>query len=360
VADPNNDSFRDQTIQTAYFGQLTRTFDDDHFEVTVGGREFHDSYGTHTYGGVNNPSPSNPNQFLDSDAQYATANAFTPRFVFSWLPNPNTTLYATYSEGFRSGLEQNPLVVSEPGNPFTEPPARPDTLHNFEIGAKGRLWDSLITYDASLYYIKWDDIQENGEAQSCNANGCVPVGGTVNGKSASGPGFDLSLAYHPFKALDLGFDFSENDLVNDYNVYPSGVGVGPNNGAVYLKGQRTPYSPQYTGDAYINYGWPLSAQLDAKASLSGTYRSQEIAIYSYLSNNGINYSSCNNGNYCYTSGSPTLVNASFEIANHNNQTVRLYATNLTNWNGLTTPAYVENTAFRERPRTVGIQFEVRH
>ena len=360
VAAPNNDYFRDETIQTAYFGEITRTFDDDHFEVTAGLRDFHDRYGTHTFGGVNNPSPSNPLQFLDYDSQYATASAVTPRFVVSWLPNRDTTLYATYSVGFRSGLEQNPLVVSEPGNPFTEPPARPDTLHNFEIGAKGRLWDSLITYDASLYYIKWDDIQENGEAQSCNANGCVPVGGTVNGKSASGPGFDLSLAYHPFKALDLGFDFSENDLVNDYNVYPSGVGVGPNNGAVYLKGQRTPYSPQYTGDAYINYGWPLSAQLDAKASLSGTYRSQEIAIYSYLSNNGINYSSCNNGNYCYTSGSPTLVNASFEIANHNNQTVRLYATNLTNWNGLTTPAYVENTAFRERPRTVGIQFEVRH
>ena len=360
VAAPNNDYFRDETIQTAYFGEITRTFDDDHFEVTAGLRDFHDSYGTHTFGGVNDPSPSNPLQFLDYDSQHATAHAVTPRFVLSWLPNPDTTVYATYSEGFRSGLEQNPLVVSEPGNPFTEPPANPDKLKNSEIGAKGRLWNNLITYDVSLYYIKWLDIQENGEAQSCNANGCVPVGGTINGKSASGPGVDLSLGYHPFKGLDFGFDFSENHLVNDANVYPAGVGVGPNNGAVYLKGQRTPYSPEYTADAHVDYGWPLNEQLDAKASLSGNYRSQEVAIYPSLQATGIGYSSCNNGNYCYNSGSPTLVNASFEIANHNNQTVRLYATNLTNWNGLVTPAYVENTAFRERPRTIGIQFEAKH
>ena len=359
VAAPNNDYFRDETIQTAYFGEITRTLDDDHFEVTAVLRDFHDSYGTYTFGGINNPSPSNPLQFLDYDSQHATAHAVTPRFVLSWLPNPNTTLYATYSEGFRSGLEQNPLVVSEPGNPFTEPPANPDKLKNSEIGAKGRLWNNLITYDVSLYYIKWLDIQENGEAQSCNANGCVPVGGTINGKSASGPGVDLSLGYHPFKGLDFGFDFSENHLVNDANVYPAGVGVGPNNGAVYLKGQRTPYSPEYTADAHVDYGWPLNEQLDAKASLSGNYRSQEVAIYPSLQATGIGYSSCNNGNYCYNSGSPTLVNASFEIANHNNQTVRLYATNLTNWNGLVTPAYVENTAFRNRPRTFGIQFEVK-
>ena len=360
VAAPNNDYFRDETIQTAYFGEITRTFDDDHFEVTAGLRDFHDRYGTHTFGGVNNPSPSNPLQFLDYDSQYATASAVTPRFVVSWLPNRDTTLYATYSVGFRSGLEQNPLVVSEPGSSFTEPPANPDTLKNYEIGAKGRLFDNVITYDASVYYIKWLDIQENGEQQVCNAAGCVPVGGTINGKSASGTGIDLSLGFHPFRGLNFGFDVSENGLVNDANVYPSGVGVGPNNGAVYVKGGRTPYSPQYTGDAYVDYSWSLNEQLDAKASLSASYRSQEVAIYNSVQATGIGYSFCNNGNVCYSSGSPTLVNASFEISNHNNQTVRLYATNLTNWNGLTTPAYVENTAFRDRPRTFGIQFEAKY
>jgi iron complex outermembrane receptor protein len=360
VAQPNNDYFRDESKQTAYFGQVTRTFDDDHFEVTAGLRDFHDSYGTHTFGGVNDPSPSNPLQWLDYDSQSATAHAVTPRFVFSWLPNRDTNIYATFSEGYRSGLEQNPLVVSNPANPFTEAPANPDKLKNYEIGAKGRLWNSLITYDVSLYYIKWLDIQENGEHQSCNAAGCVPVGGTINGTAASGTGVDLSLGYHPFRGLDFGIDFSENGLVNDANVYPGGVGVGPNNGAVYVKGGRTPYSPQYTADAHVDYSWPLNDKLDAKASLSGNYRSQEVAIYGSQQTTGIGYSLCNNGNYCYTSGSPTLVNASFEISNHNNQTVRLYATNLTNWNGLVTPAYVENTAFRERPRTIGIQFEAKH
>lgn len=345
-----NISWRDGSTSAAVFGQVTRTFDDDHFEVTAGGRYFHDNYFTKTL--------LNPGEVLPFFYPRDSADAVTPRLVVAWLPNPDTNIYATYSVGFRSGLEQSPLVLA---NDPQFPPARPDKLKNYEIGAKGRLWNNLVTYDVSLFYIKWDDIQQNGELQYCTTpTTCAPLGGTVNGVSASGTGFDIALGFHPARWPNFGFNIDQNDLTNDANVYPNGVGVGPNNGAAYLKGDRTPFSPEWTGNVYVNYPWSLNEKLDAKAQISGSYRSSELLITGALqSNTGIHYSQCNNGNYCYTSDSPMIVNASFELATHHNLTLELYVENLNNWSGLTIPAPTANTAFRVRPRTFGLQLEAK-
>jgi outer membrane receptor protein involved in Fe transport len=282
----------------------------------------------------------------------------TPRAVLAWLPNANTNIYVSYSVGFRSGLEQTPLaLVAEPNFP----PARPDRLHNYEVGAKGSLWGGVVTYDASIFYIKWNDIQQNGQLEFCNPV-CVPVGGTINGTSASGPGYDLSLAVQLARGLKLGLAFSQNNLTEDANVYPAGVGGGPNNGAVYVKGDRTPFSAQYTANASLDYSWALTGNLDGTFEISGNYRSSELIILPPAQGTTLNttdYTLCNNGNFCYTSGSPTNLNLRFEIANHHNQRLSLYATNLTNWSGFSVPGTEQSTEIRERPRTIGIQFEAR-
>ncbi len=340
---------RDKSESEAVFGQATRTFDNDHFEVTGGLRYFTDDYGTETLDLTNSAVP-----FF---SPHATASAVTPRLVLAWLPNQYTNIYASYSVGFRSGLEQTPLALEVESN---FPPARPDKLYNYEVGAKGSLWGGVVTYDASVFYIKWKDIQQNGQLEFCNP-ACVPVGGTINGTSASGPGFDLSLALQLTRGLSLGVAFSENNLTEDANVYPSGVGVGPNNGAVYVKGDRTPFSAQYTANAHLDYGWALSDRFDARFEISGDYRSSELIILPPAQGSTLNttaYTICNGGNFCYFSNSPTNLNARFEIANHHNQTLSLYATNLTNWSGYTVPPTEQSTEIRERPRTVGIQFQM--
>jgi outer membrane receptor protein involved in Fe transport len=124
----NNTSFRDSSKSYALFGQATYAFGDGHFEATAGLRYFHDKYGTKTL--VN---PTNQLPLVDI---VNTAKATTPRFVLAWLPNNDTNIYATYSVGFRSGVNQQPLSISV--NPAF-PPAGPDKLHNYEIGAKGKL-----------------------------------------------------------------------------------------------------------------------------------------------------------------------------------------------------------------------------
>lgn len=342
-----NVTWRDGSESEAVFGQVTRTLDDDHFEITGGARYFHDRFFTETL--------MLPGEVLPYRYRSDTSSSGTPRAVLAWLPNANTNIYASYSVGFRSGLEQSPFVLQQAPQ---FPPARPDKLKNYEIGAKGRLFDNRITYDASVFYMKWLDIQQNGELQYCTTpTTCAPLGGTVNGVSASGTGFDLGLGFYPVRGLNFGFNVDENDLTNDAAVYPNGVGVGPDNGAVYLKGDRTPFSAKWTANAYADYSWALSDKIDATAQLSEDYRSSQLLILSYNSVGGINYHLCNNGNYCYTSGAPHLMNANLELATHYNQALSFYVSNLTNWSGLTIPAASANTTFRTRPRTFGIQYE---
>ncbi|KRB80680.1 hypothetical protein ASE00_16730 [Sphingomonas sp. Root710] len=350
----NNTSFRDTSKSYAVFGQATYAFADDHFELTGGLRYFHDKYGTQTR--------VNPTNILPVVDVKNVAKATTPRVVLAWLPDKNTNIYATYSVGFRSGVNQQPLSIAvDP----TYPPAGPDKLHNYEVGAKGNLGSGLITYDLSVYYIKWKDVQQGATVQFCNAKGeCVPVGAVINGTSASGAGFDLSLGLHPIRGLNIGGSLSSNDLKLDDDILAGGP--GSNTPATYFAGNRLAFSPRYTASAYINYSWALSENMNARYEISATYRSASTQILApgdyaalNLREKDVDYKECNasggNINHCYRSGAPFSLNTRLEISNNRQQSIALYATNITNWQGTTIPDFSYSTQFRTRPRTFGIQ-----
>jgi len=327
---PGPISWRDLSKSTAVFGQITRTFDDDHFEVSGGLRYFHDDAGTETL--------LVPGGFLPASYPQARFHAVTPRVVATWLPSRQLTVYASYSEGFRSGLEQTPLTLL--AAPL--PPAKADTLHNYELGAKGSALGGLITYDTALYYIKWDDIQEGGDLLY---NG-VYISATINGRSASGVGTDVSVTLHPMQGLAFGVQLSDNQLKFDEDLLQGST-------VLYPKGSRLPFSPEYTAAAFGTYAFSLTERLDSAVEISGSYRSKEIEI---IEGGGTQLT---NGNSDYASGAPLIVNASFAVSNQSGQTLSLYVHNMTNWNGLLIPSPEPTTPFRTRPLTVGLQFETK-
>src|SRR5262249_33130176 len=152
----------------------------------------------------------------------------------------------SYSQGFRSGFPQQTLVYTTAPE---FPAVKPDKLHNYEVGGKGSLFDGLMTFDAALYYMKWDDIQQNlstfipGISSSGPTTSRIAV--TVNGVSASGVGTDLSVAFHPATGLSLGLNFSWNDLSENEDV--TTAVAGPNGSQLrlnlYDKGWRIDSSP---------------------------------------------------------------------------------------------------------------------
>src|SRR5262249_11455083 len=92
----------------------------------------------------------------------------------------------------------------------------------------------------------------------------------VNGPSASGPGFELSLSTLPFDGLELGATFSWNDLTFDSDQFAGNI-------LQFSKGDRLNYSARYTGGPCLTYSGPLGASLSVKFSASALYSSKQEA-----------------------------------------------------------------------------------
>src|SRR5262249_19047345 len=141
----------------------------------------------------------------------------SPRAVLTWHLSRQANLYTSYAEGFRSGLNQSPGVHAVAPQ---YPPAEPDTLKNYEVGAKGSCWNGRVSYDAAAFYIDWTGVQQSV--------GVIIVPGTnitnsayVNASSASGPGFEFGATVEPLKGLTVNANLSWNDLKVNKDVVSS-------------------------------------------------------------------------------------------------------------------------------------------
>jgi len=304
----------DTSASYAIFGEASRKFLDDKLKLTVGLRYFHDSATTQGH--------------VTDFAKYTIkSKAWTPRAVLAWTPDKDHTVYASYSQGFRSGLNQNELVTTTVPS---FPPAKPDKLHNYEVGTKGSAFGNLIHYEAALYYIKWNGIQQLQIVQFPQG---VRGAGVVNGTSASGWGAEILLFVRPTRGLEIGGSMSWNDLKQDADVFSGGI-------ISRTKGSRLDLSPEYTASAFTTYSFPIND--DLKATLSGSFN--------YTSR----LSDCQCGSLrrdeAYTTGA-----ARFAVSS-NHWTITAYVENINNDRHVfSATGNVPDFWHRLRPRTLGLQ-----
>jgi len=93
----------------------------------------------------------------------ASNRGFNPRFNLSYAPTPDLTTYISASKGFRPGGANQ---IEPPPNfpphcaPGYQPSFGSDSVWNYEIGEKARLFDNWLTINSDVYYIKWTGVQE--------------------------------------------------------------------------------------------------------------------------------------------------------------------------------------------------------
>jgi outer membrane receptor protein involved in Fe transport len=129
--------------------------------VTAGGRYFYyNQHYAYSEGGITaDPSVD------DVAGISAGKSGFNPRFNIDYKALPTVSFYATASRGFRLGGVNPPLVPAGPGATCSyqsvfEQAFQPDTLWNYEIGAKTQTPDHLLTFNADAYRIDWNNIQQ--------------------------------------------------------------------------------------------------------------------------------------------------------------------------------------------------------
>jgi iron complex outermembrane receptor protein len=206
--------------QVALFGEGTYSFTDQ-FKLTAGVRFSRTKFENHTLTG--GPQLFLQPQTVDSSQ---TNNSFTPKLSFSYQADPRDLYYFTYAKGFRPGGANNPVpqaacqadfaAFNISSSPLT---FSPDTVQSFEVGAKNN-FDNRVKLSSSIYYIRWNNIQQTVVPPICQISFIDNLG------TAVAKGFDLQaeVAITDAFTLELATGYTDARYTSDSRLSP----VDPN------------------------------------------------------------------------------------------------------------------------------------
>ena len=369
----NNNTTFDRQI--AIYAELSYAFTD-WFRLTVGERVAHTEFSlTHYADGLENYGPY-PGQVRASEK----SNPSTPRVVAAFQVDPKNLFYASYSKGFRVGGGNAPLPpycgpglingapspLDNAGYPNGAPLTyRPDTTQNYEIGSKNTIGENL-RIATSVYYIKWDNIQQNiYVAGNCalqftdNLGQAVAWGGDLQAELALGQlRIDFATGYTSAR-------FTKNSPADcapylGPDTTPAGIPCKVSNGNAISGQAAIDYAPGTNPPFTVALGAEYSFRLaehDAFARADWTYQSRNPWL-SYLQDPR-NYATYNPFTYTLPSTSFTTVRTGIYVGEWQ---ISLFVDNLfgsarvTNY-ALGQPAgapTVQENDYTYRPRTFGI------
>lgn len=222
---------------------------------------------THPFGGF----PPGPTlvPVLDTTSTFSKT---TFLFNASYKFNRGLLLYATASEGFRGG-GLNPL--SEPFDPI---PAAfgPDTLWNYEVGAKGALLNGRFTYQVDQYQIRWSNIQ----VRETTADGAFNYIG--NAGDARVNGTELELNARIIDNLTASLAGSYQDAYLTRGATPAQYALNPTLG---LTGESIPEVPRFNFSFGLDYTQKLNDNWTGVMAATVSHRGGVNSYFASNSNN---------------------------------------------------------------------------
>ena len=210
-----------------------------------------------------------------------TFNSWLPRVSVKYKLSDTTNVYATVAKGSKPG-GFNVGQVTDSLRPFGQ-----ETVWTYELGAKGRLFDGGLTFDASLYYSDWRDVQVTticygtaspfGPEAACPNATAVSLNYIVNADKARVMGAELGLVAKPIDSIILTANYAYSDSkFKDFvarDVYPAPAGVTRQFG-----GNRMPLIPRHSLSGSIRFEQPVDDRT-AFVELSARYRSSRYARF---------------------------------------------------------------------------------
>ncbi|MEP7245424.1 MAG: TonB-dependent receptor [Gammaproteobacteria bacterium] len=238
-----------ETKQYALFGELSFKLTDK-LTALVGARAFYadqsdDRASTYPFGGF---APPSVEPTLNSHAHKTT-----PKVYLSYEPTPDRLLYGSVSQGFRIGGGNLSNVTPLPPEDRTYDP---DSLWAYELGAKQSFLDRRLIVNASVYELKWSNIQVTDFTDDTNALTFLS-----NAGSARVYGAELEVEARPARAFTLGGTLAwvKAELTEDQ----------PSTNAPFAghDGDLFPHVPHLSGSVYAQYERPLTAAFSGVARL---------------------------------------------------------------------------------------------
>lgn len=283
------------TDTLAGFADFTYDFTDQ-LSLSVGGRYtwdkrtayiFRQNYlggGSPTFGGAGIPFGAPGTNFRGD----ATFRKFTPRASLSFKPDARSTIYASFSQGFKGGgFDPRGAGVNapaaNPGKPTDAEVAaflsfRPEKVNSYELGYKADLFGGRLYVAADVFYMDYTDVQIPGSV-ACVVGGLPSFCGVVsNAGKARMKGFELEGRAKLIQsgAGTLTLNGSVGYIDAKYNSYITNIGGVPTQVAQYRKIQNT---PAWTGNASLTWAMGLGdGNLAATAGMSFKSKTYQFEI----------------------------------------------------------------------------------
>ncbi|GAB3273250.1 TonB-dependent receptor [Parahaliea aestuarii] len=173
----------------------------------------------------------------------------TQKLSVAWHPWDGMMLYATYSEGYKSGAFQSQTNLPSVAAQAVDP----EFVTNREVGMKSNWWDNRLQFNLSYFDMDYEDLQV------FELNSLFLL--TLLNAQAVSEGIEASFDVIPVENLTLSASYSWNDATYDEFVNSNGLDLSGNNLA---------YAPEQAYTVSANYRWPLNggAALDFGATYS--------------------------------------------------------------------------------------------
>jgi iron complex outermembrane receptor protein len=207
-------SAKDQ--QYAWFGEATYGFTDE-LKLTLGARYSKTQYSFDTLTG--GPQLYLPTRGNSGDKK---ENSFTPKVSLAYQMDPRNLYYFTYAKGFRPGGANNPVpyaacsadfqnfgINAAPGT-FSS-----DTVSSFEVGAKNNI-DNRIKIASSVYYIRWNNIQQTVVPPICQISFIANLGQAV----AKGADIQAEVAVTDAFTVELSAGYTDARYTQESRLSP--------------------------------------------------------------------------------------------------------------------------------------------
>lgn len=214
--------------------------------------------------------PSAPGGF--SVATSFSDSNFTPEASLSYAADDQTTFYAAYKTGFKSGgisTSQLPLFttyLSLSAGDTSELIYQSETSSGFEIGVRAKRFDDRLGLNATLYRYIYEDLQ----IQNFDSGALAFV--TLNADEVTNQGVETDFVYqtHIDGLLIRGrLAYTDTEYTESFfNI----LGID-------LNGKKRQQAPEWAGSIGVDYDLNLGSSLTSGISLTANYSD------SYLTNN---------------------------------------------------------------------------
>jgi iron complex outermembrane recepter protein len=209
--------------QIAAFGELTYALTD-RLKTTLGARYSRMKYSFDTLTG-------GPQLYAPTRAGIGDnlEHAFTPKVSLQFQMDPEDLFYTTYAKGFRPGGANNPIPHAACPTDFANfgiqtDPAQfsSDSVNSYEVGAKNN-FNNRVRLASSIYYIRWDNIQQLIVPPVCQISFIANTGQAV----AKGADVQADVSVTSSLSLELAAGYTDARYTEDFRFSSTGLNPHP-------------------------------------------------------------------------------------------------------------------------------------